>query len=74
MDGNEIMGNLRAAFARLLSLRLIISSPSEKVADLPLLYVILLVLSTPLVSLCAVIGGLISHYGVRMERELERRP
>ena len=44
MDFEQIKKNLMNALAQLLALRVIVTSPSAKVADLPALYVLLAVL------------------------------
>lgn len=69
MDFEEIQRNLMNALAQLISLRLIVSSPREKVADLPALYVLLCALMAP--ALCAVllVLGFLMHYSARFERE-----
>lgn len=69
MDFQSIKNNLMKAFAQLMALRLIVSSPNEKVADLPALYVILAVLLAPWVCVTALILGFIFKYGARFEKE-----
>ena len=69
MDFQSIKNNLMMFFAQLMALRLIVSSPNEKVADLPALYVILAVLLAPWVCVTALILGFIFKYGARFEKE-----
>ncbi|MBP3428785.1 MAG: hypothetical protein J6M47_11095 [Clostridia bacterium] len=69
MDFQNIKNNLMKAFAQLMALRLIVSSPNEKVADLPALYVILAVLLAPWACVTALILGFIFKYGARFEKE-----
>lgn len=68
MDFESIKRNLMNAFAQLMALRLIVSSPSEKVADLPALYVIVAFLLAPWVLVTALVLGFIFRYGARFER------
>lgn len=72
MDFEQIKNNLLDALAQLAALRVIITSPSEKVADLPALYVLLAALLAP--GLCAVllIVGFIARYAIRFERDVTR--
>lgn len=68
MDFEEIQRNLMNALSRLFSLRLVVSSPREKIADLPAAYVLLCALLAP--ALCAVLLalGFLCRYGARFER------
>ena len=68
MDTRDMMNNLRAAARRILAQRLIVTSPSEKIADVPLVYAVMLVLAVPWVSLIAFVLGLIRRFGLRLER------
>ena len=72
MEINEMFANLRDAFLRLASYRLIVSSPREKVADVPLFYALFLLWATPVVCAGAVVLGLILRYGARFERDVPR--
>ena len=47
MDFEQIKNNLLSALGQLLALRVIVTSPSEKVADLPAMYVLLAALMAP---------------------------
>ena len=73
MDMNEILANLRSALGKITRRRLIISSPHEKVADVPLVYAVLLALSSPFACVLAFLLGMAKHYAVSFEQELERR-
>lgn len=73
MDFEEIKRNLLDALANLLSLRLIVSSPNEKTADLPALYALAAVLIAPRVCVALVLLGLIFRYRARFERDAVRR-
>ena len=63
MDFEAIKENLLSAFRQLLVLRLIVTSPSEKVADLPALYVLIAVLIAPWVCLALLVLGFLGRYG-----------
>ena len=69
MDFNSIKNNLLNAFSQLCSLRLIVSSPREKVADLPAPYVVLAVLIAPYVCAALLVAGFVTRYGARFEKE-----
>ena len=69
MDFEQIKNNLMNAAAQLLSLRVIVTSPSEKVADLPALYVLL----APAACALAVVLGFLFRYAIRFERDAARR-
>ena len=73
MDFEAIKRNLLDAFAQLCALRLIVSSPREKVADLPALYVVLAVLIAPYICAALLILGFILKYGARFEKDASRR-
>lgn len=73
MEGNEIMQNLRGALDRLMRTRLLVSSPNEKVADVPLIYAILLALASPVVTAFTFVLGWIRKYSIRVETRLARR-
>ena len=73
MDGNEILQNLRAALERLLRLRLVVSSPNEKAADVPMLYAVLLALACPVVAVLTFLLGWARKYTLRIETRLARR-
>ena len=61
--------NLADALRQLLALRLVVSSPSRKVADLPAAYVLLAALMAPWVCLFAVVLGFLFRYGARFEKD-----
>ena len=69
MDFEAIKENLLSAFRQLLVLRLIVTSPSEKVADLPALYVLIAVLIAPWVCLALLVLGFLGRYGMRVEKD-----
>ena len=69
MDFEQIRDNLLHALAKLMALRVIITSPREKVADLPALYAIMAVLLAPWAVAASVVLGLIFRYAVRFEKD-----
>lgn len=69
MDFEEIQRNLMNALAQLLALRLIVSSRSEKVGDLPAVYVLLCALMTPMLVVALVVLGFLFRYSARFERD-----
>lgn len=69
MDFESIKNNLMNAFSQLMALRLIVSSPSEKIADLPALYVLLGVLLAPWACALALVIGFLFKYGARFEKD-----
>ena len=73
MDFEEIQRNLMNALAQLMALRLIVSSPSEKVGDLPAVYVLLVALIAPYVCVGLAVLGLIFKYRARFERDAVAR-
>lgn len=73
MDFEEIKNNLLDALGKLMALRVIVTSPSEKVADLPALYAILAVLLAPWVVVMIVVLGLVFRYAVRFESDATKR-
>lgn len=73
MDFGQIRNNLMNAAAQLLALRVIVTSPSEKVADLPALYVLAAVLLAPVVCVLALVLGFLGRYAVRFEKDAAPR-
>ena len=69
MDFERIKQNLSDALRQLMALRLIVSSPSRKVADLPAAYVLIAALMAPWVCLFAVVLGFLFRYGARFEKD-----
>lgn len=69
MDFEQIKNNLLDALGKLMALRVIVTSPREKVADLPALYVILAVMMAPLAVVVIVLLGLLFRYAVRFEKD-----
>ena len=72
MDFEAIKSNLLSALSQLMQLRLIVTSPSEKVADVPALYAVLAALLAPWVCLFVLAIGFMRHYGARFERDVTR--
>ena len=70
MDFQQIQQNLLNALGQLLSLRLIVSSPNEKVADLPALYALVAALMAPLLVAAFAVAGFIARYSARFERTM----
>lgn len=73
MDFDTIKRNLMNAFSQLCALRLIVSSPREKTADLPALYVLLCVVLAPYICAALLVLGFILRYGARFEKDAVRR-
>lgn len=69
MDFESIKNNLLNALNQLMALRLIVTSPREKVADVPALYVLIAVVLAPWVCVLAAVLGFIFHYGARFEKD-----
>ena len=69
MDFESIKSNLLKALSQLLALRLIISSPNEKVADLPAAYALIAVMASPVCCAVLFVLGLIFRYGARFEKD-----
>lgn len=69
MDFESIKKNLMNAFSQLSALRLIVSSPSEKVADLPALYVLIAALIAPYVCVALLILGFVTKHAARFEKD-----
>ena len=69
MDFEQIKNNLLDALGRLMALRVIITSPREKVADLPALYAALAALLAPWAIVIGVVIGFVFRYAVRFEKD-----
>lgn len=69
MDFEQIKNNLLDALGRLMALRVIVTSPREKVADLPAMYAILAVLLAPWAVVTIVVLGVVFRYAVRFEKD-----
>lgn len=69
MDFEQIKRNLLDALSQLLALRVIVSSTSEKVADLPAIYVLLAALMTPGACVLVLLLGLVTKHAVRFEKD-----
>ena len=72
MDFDTMKRNLSNALGQLMALRLIVSSPSRKVADLPAAYVLAAVLLAPWVCAAALILGFVFRYAARFEKDATR--
>ena len=72
MDFDRIRQNLMNALSQLMALRLIVSSPNKKVADLPAAYVLAAAIMAPWVCAAALILGFIFRYGARFEKDAVR--
>ena len=72
MDFERIKQNLMDALRQLMALRLIVSSPSCKVADLPAAYVLLAALMAPWVCGLLLLLGFFFRYGARFEKDAMR--
>ena len=69
MDFEQMKNNLVRVFSQLMATRVIVTSPSEKVADLPALYVILAVSMAPWACAAVLALGLLRRYAIRIERD-----
>lgn len=72
MDFDKIRQNLSRALSQLMALRLIVSSPRKKVADLPAAYVLVAALMAPWVCVAALVLGFLFRYGARFEKDAVR--
>ena len=72
MDFDRIKQNLMNALNQLMVLRLIVSSPSKKVADLPAAYVLAAALMAPWVCAALLVVGFLFRYGARFEKDATR--
>ena len=68
MDFETIKNNAVNAFRQLSVLRVIITSPNEKVADVPALYALAALLLAPWVCAAALVLGFLFKYGIRFEK------
>lgn len=69
MDFEQIKNNLLGALGQLMVLRMIVTSRSEKVADLPAIYVLLCALLAPGVVAMVALLGLLTKHAVRFEKD-----
>ena len=72
MDFDRIRQNLMNALSQLMALRLIVSSPNKKVADLPAAYVLAAAIMAPWVCGAALLLGFLFRYGARFEKDATR--
>ena len=68
MDFETIKNNAVNAFRQLSVLRVIVTSPNEKVADVPALYALAALLLAPWVCAAALVLGFLFKYGIRFVR------
>ena len=69
MDFDTIKNNAVNAFRQLSVLRVIVTSPNEKVADVPALYALAALLLAPWVCAAALVLGFLFKYGIRFEKD-----
>ena len=72
MDFEQIRNNLMNAAAQLMALRVIVTSPSEKTADLPAVYVLLAALMAPGACALVVVLGFLRRYAIRFEKDASK--
>ena len=72
MDFEQIKNNLLNAAGQLMVLRVIVTSPREKVADLPAVYVLLCALMAPWLLAAIVVLGLMTKHAVRFEKDASK--
>ena len=72
MDFEQIKSNLLNALGQLMALRMIVTSSSEKVADVPAVYVLLAVLMTPGVCVAVLVLGLLTRHALRFEKDVSK--
>lgn len=73
MDVNQMIENLKNAFAKLMSLRLVASSSSEKIADLPLLLIVIAALMAPRACIAIAVIALATKHSFRVEKDMVMR-
>lgn len=71
MDFESIKQNLLAALSQLMVLRLIVSSPRRKVADLPAAYVLVAVFLAPWACAALLVLGFLFRYSARFESDVK---
>ena len=69
MDFETIKNNAVNAFRQLSVLRVIVTSPNEKVADVPALYALAALLLAPWFCAAALVLGFLFKYGIRFEKD-----
>ena len=72
MDFEQIKNNLLDALGQLMVLRMIVTSKSEKIADLPAIYVLLCALIAPMLCVSIAILGFITKHAVRFEKDIKK--
>ena len=73
MDFETIKNNAMNAFRQLSVLRVIVTAPQEKVADVPALYALAALLLAPWVCAAALVLGFLFKYGIRFEKDAVKR-
>ena len=68
MSMEQIMANFRNALQKVTAYRILVSSPVEKVADLPVLIVALAAIMAPRVSVLIAILALVTGHRFRLEK------
>ena len=69
MDFETIKNNAINAFRQLTVLRVNVTSPNEKVADVPALYALVALLLAPWVCAAVLVLGFLFKYGIRFEKD-----
>ena len=72
MDFDSIKNYAITAFRQLTGLRVIVTSPNEKVADVPALYALVALLLAPWVCAAVLVLGFLFKYGIRFEKDAVR--
>ncbi len=72
MDFEEIKNNLIHAVSQLMALRVVATSPREKVVDLPAMYAILCALMAPWAVIILTFAALLLNYRIRFEKDVMR--
>ena len=65
----QILQNFRKAFQNILSYRVLVSSPTEKVADIPLIVVIIAALMALPASVFIALIAILTGHRLRLERD-----
>lgn len=69
LNFQQIIENFRKAFQSVLSYRVLVTSPTEKVADLPLAVIIIVALMAPVASVIIALIALLTGHRPRLERD-----
>ena len=65
----QIMANFRSAFQKVISYRVLVTSPAEKIADLPMLVLLLVLLMSPGASVLIAIIAVVTGHRFRIEKD-----